>query len=151
MFKNHATFVWLFFILGVGALAQEPTLKWLKRIDPVYPQMAKIANIQGEVLIELELDPQGTIVGLLPVSGHPILIQAATESLRESKFACENCGEENRIFSVVIRFKMVDPPKPVSQPCVTLNEAPPTAGRAQISTRKRRSARCLYLWRCATG
>jgi TonB family protein len=149
MFKNHATFVWLFFILGVSALAQEPKLKWLKRTEPVYPQMARIAHIQGEVLIELELDPQGTVVGLRPVSGHPILIQAASESLRASKFTCEDCGEENGVFSVVIRFKMADPPKLVSQPSLASNEGSPAGARAQISTRRRRSARCLYLWRCA--
>ncbi|HKF21432.1 MAG TPA: energy transducer TonB [Candidatus Angelobacter sp.] len=141
MLKGHATIVGLLLILGTTALAQEPRLKWVSRIEPVYPQMAKIAHIQGDVWIELELDPQGAIVSLLPLSGHPILIQAASDSLRKSKFACENCSEESTFFSVAIRFKMDDPPKPVPQPG-------PVAD-ASRSAPKRRSARCLYLWRCA--
>jgi TonB family protein len=149
MLKNRATIVWLFFIMGASALAQEPRLKWVTRIEPVYPQMAQIAHIQGEVWIEVELDPQGTMVSLLPLSGHPILIRAAVESLRKSKFMCENCGEESGIFSVVIRFKMDDPPKAASAPCPVADERPPAGMRALSSSGKSRSARCLYLWRCA--
>jgi len=108
--------------------------------------MARIAHIQGEVWIELELDQQGRIVGMLPVSGHPILIQAASDSLRKSKFACENCSEETTFFSVAVRFKMDDPPKTAQAPCPVADERPPAAKR---SAQKTRSLRCLYLWRCA--
>lgn len=147
MRKNHAMTVWLFFILTASAFAQEPRLKWVTRVQPVYPQMARIAHIEGEVWMEIELDPQGTIVNLLPLSGHPILVQAADDSLRRSKFACENCGEGSAFFSLVIRFKMDDPPRATSAPCPATNEGSPTGTGA--AARKRRVARCLYLWRCA--
>lgn len=149
MLRGYLKVACLFLILGASALAQEPRLRWVTRIEPVYPQMARIAHIQGEVWIELELDPQGRIVSLLPLSGHPILALAATDSLRKSKFVCENCGEENGIFSVVIHFKMDDPPKAASAPCPTADERPPAGAHAPLSARKSRSARCLYLWRCA--
>lgn len=138
---TRVTIAGLLLVLGTTALAQAPRLKWVSRIEPVYPQMAKIAHIQGEVWIELELDPQGAIVSLLPLSGHPILIQAASDSLRKSKFACENCSEETTFFSVAVRFKMDDPPKTAPAPC-------PVAD-ATRNPRKGRSARCFYLWRCA--
>jgi hypothetical protein len=148
MLKNPATVACLLFILGASALTQEPKLTWVKRVEPVYPQMAKIAHIEGEVWIELELDQQGTLVSLLPVSGHPILIQAASDSLKASKFLCENCSEKTAFFSVVIRFKMGDPPGAVPGTGPVVNENPRAA---TIRPRRARSARCFYLWRCAAS
>jgi len=145
MLKNRAMAACLLFILGASAFAQEPRLKWVTRTEPVYPQMAKIAHIQGEVWMELELDQQGTIVSLLPLSGHPILVQAASDSVKGSKFLCENCREETTVFSLVIRFKMDDPAKAAPTPCPVADERPQSAS----SVRRTRSARCLYLWRCA--
>ena len=72
-------------------------------------------------------------------------LKLASDSLRKSKFACEDCGNENRFFSMAIRFKMDDPPKTAPWPAA--NGAPSIA-RAESRARKSRSARCLYLWRC---
>jgi protein TonB len=50
--------------------------------NPSYPQMAKIAHIQGEATIS----KNGTIENLRAVSGHPILIQAALDAVRQWKY-----------------------------------------------------------------
>ncbi|HEY6253252.1 MAG TPA: energy transducer TonB, partial [Candidatus Angelobacter sp.] len=54
--------------------------------DPVYPQMAKIAHVQGDVVLQALISKQGTIENLRAISGHPILIQAAMEAVRQWRY-----------------------------------------------------------------
>src|SRR5260370_580933 len=53
---------------------------------PRYPQMARIAHIQGDVLLTTIIDKQGDVKNLRAVSGHPILIQAALDAERQWKY-----------------------------------------------------------------
>ncbi len=55
-------------------------------VQPTYPQMARIAHIQGDVMLQATISKTGTIEGLHGVSGHPILIQAAMEAVRQWKY-----------------------------------------------------------------
>ena len=50
--------------------------------QPQYPQMAKIAHVQGDVVLEARISKQGTIENLRAVSGPPLLIEAAMEAVR---------------------------------------------------------------------
>lgn len=54
--------------------------------DPVYPQMAKIAHVQGDVVLQATISKNGAIENLRAVSGHPILIQAAMEAVKDWKY-----------------------------------------------------------------
>lgn len=139
-------------VLNIGAtvLAEDPKLEWTLRREPQFPQMARIAHIQGEVWIQVELDPEGAIVALRPLSGHPLLVQAATESLRASKFVCQNCDGKNAVFNVFYRFKIDDPP-PANRCSDAFGNAVDCEVRAPVPTRKLRSAHCLYLWKCASA
>ena len=121
----------------IAAVAQEPSLQWGELHEPVYPQMARIAHISGPVTLEITIQPDGTVT-IQDVSGHPILVQAARDSIQKSKLSCEGCGEEPHTFSVVYEFKMLDRPSPpAAQP-----------RRPAVRRHKERSIRCLYLWRC---
>jgi TonB family protein len=53
----------------------------------LYPMMAVIANIQGEVTIRVEIDPPtGNVVAAKPSSGHPLLGVAAVEAIKPWRF-----------------------------------------------------------------
>lgn len=54
--------------------------------DPVYPQMAKIAHVQGDVVLQALISKTGTIENLRAISGHPILIQAAMDAVRAWRY-----------------------------------------------------------------
>lgn len=54
--------------------------------DPVYPQMAKIAHVQGDVVLQALISKTGTIENLRAISGHPILIQAAMDAVRQWRY-----------------------------------------------------------------
>src|SRR5438270_12529497 len=54
--------------------------------NPTYPQMARIAHIQGDVVLQATISKTGTVENLRAVQGHPILIQAALDAVRQWKY-----------------------------------------------------------------
>lgn len=137
-------------VLSGGLFAQETEFEWTRRVEPVYPQMARIAHIQGEVFIQAEVDPAGNIVAVRPISGHPILIAAASDSLKRSKISCRNCDGKNAAFTVRYVFKMDGPVR--SNPCFDkAGNALPCGNGDPLRATKVRSPVCLYLWKCAAA
>ena len=67
--------------LVVGGRVQ--SAKLVSSVDPVYPQMAKTARIQGKVILEAVIGPDGHVNDLALISGHPLLQQAAIEAVRQ--------------------------------------------------------------------
>jgi protein TonB len=55
-------------------------------VQPTYPQMARIAHIQGDVVLQATISKNGSIENLHAISGHPILIQAALDAVRQWKY-----------------------------------------------------------------
>ena len=70
--------------LRVSSAVMEGNL--LKHVDPVYPAMARDAKIQGEVRLQAGISKTGVIQNLRAISGHPILIQAAMDAVRQWKY-----------------------------------------------------------------
>ena len=70
--------------LRVSSKVMEGNL--LKHVDPVYLAMARVAKIQGEVRLQAGISKTGVIQNLRAISGHPILIQAAMDAVRQWKY-----------------------------------------------------------------
>jgi periplasmic protein TonB len=58
----------------------------LAQPQPVYPSIARIARIQGDVVLHAIIDREGRIVELQVVSGHPLLVQAALAAVRTWRY-----------------------------------------------------------------
>jgi TonB family protein len=58
-------------------------LKLIAQPAPVYPDMARQARIQGVVRYNAVIGRDGRIVNLTLVSGHPLLVPAATDAVRQ--------------------------------------------------------------------
>jgi len=58
----------------------------VKKVEPVYPEMARIARIQGRVVLSVLLSTGGRIENIKAISGHPILIQAAIDAVRQWQY-----------------------------------------------------------------
>jgi TonB family protein len=56
------------------------------RVDPVYPDAARQSKLQGVVLIDMLVGPDGTVVDLHPVSGPAVLTSAAADAVRWWRF-----------------------------------------------------------------
>jgi TonB family protein len=55
----------------------------LFRVFPDYPQMAREARIEGIVSFQAVIDNSGHVASLEPLSGHPLLIQAAIDAAKQ--------------------------------------------------------------------
>jgi protein TonB len=55
--------------------------KALSRPSPVYPELAKRARVQGDVVLQAVIGIDGRIQELRVISGHPLLAKAALEAV----------------------------------------------------------------------
>jgi len=60
--------------------------KILNRVNPPYPPLAKQARIQGAVKLEGIIAKDGTIQQLKVISGHPLLVAAALDAVRQWRY-----------------------------------------------------------------
>ena len=77
-------------LLGTFAMAQsgsdEGKRKVKTRVAPAYPELAKRMNVTGRVKIEVMITPDGRVKSTRAVGGHPLLVQACTDAVKEWKF-----------------------------------------------------------------
>jgi protein TonB len=65
----------------VGGAVQAAQI--VKRVIPLYPALAKQARIQGTVKLIGVIATDGTVQQLRTISGHPLLVQAALDAVRQ--------------------------------------------------------------------
>jgi len=58
----------------------------IRRVQPVYPPLARSARIQGAVLLFASISKAGTIDNLRAMSGHPMLVPAAIEAVSQWRY-----------------------------------------------------------------
>jgi protein TonB len=58
----------------------------LSRVQPDYPPLARQARIQGSVVLRATIGKDGSIESLTLVSGHPMLVPAATAAVKQWKY-----------------------------------------------------------------
>lgn len=92
-------------LAGSLAIAQQSNIEESKRkvrtrANPTYPELARRLGIAGKVRIEVVIGTDGKVKNSRAVGGHPVLVQAATDCLREWRF--EPASEET---TQVIEFE----------------------------------------------
>ncbi|HWR35841.1 MAG TPA: energy transducer TonB [Clostridia bacterium] len=58
----------------------------VRRIEPAYPAKARLARVQGPVLLAAVIDADGNIANLKVISGHPFLAEAALDAVRQWRY-----------------------------------------------------------------
>jgi protein TonB len=58
----------------------------IRRVDPVYPEAARRANVQGVVMLDAVIAADGSVVNIHPVSGSDALVSAAMDATRWWRF-----------------------------------------------------------------
>lgn len=58
----------------------------IHRVEPVYPAMARMARVQGAVVLEAVISKTGTMQNLRLISGHPLLVPAAIEAVSQWRY-----------------------------------------------------------------
>jgi TonB family protein len=70
--------------IRVGGNVQ--ALKLVNRIEPVYPEEAKKAHIQGTVVLQVTINEKGEVWEVRPISGHVLLKDAAINAVRQWRY-----------------------------------------------------------------
>jgi TonB family protein len=78
-------------LLGACAFAQtgstdEGKRKVKSKVAPAYPELARRMNIAGKVKIEVVISPDGHVKSSRAIGGHPLLVQACQDAVKEWKF-----------------------------------------------------------------
>jgi protein TonB len=71
-------------VLKVGGNVQAANLA--SKVSPVYPPLAREARIQGHVMLSVVIGRDGIIQDIKTTSGHPLLVQAAMEAVRQWQY-----------------------------------------------------------------
>jgi periplasmic protein TonB len=58
----------------------------IRRVDAVYPALARSARIQGAVVVFATISTTGTIENLRVLSGHPLLVGAAIDAVKQWRY-----------------------------------------------------------------
>jgi TonB family protein len=77
--------------LGACAFGQTGTTDEGKRkvkskVAPAYPELARRMNIAGKVKMEVVISPDGHVKSSRAIGGHPLLVQACQDAVKEWKF-----------------------------------------------------------------
>lgn len=56
------------------------------KVQPSYPALAKATRVQGQVVLRAVISRTGTIESLQVVSGHPLLVRAAIDAVRQWRY-----------------------------------------------------------------
>lgn len=58
----------------------------LHRVEPEYPESARQAKIQGPVVLDVQIGPNGGVQQMNLISGQPLLAQAARDAVQQWRF-----------------------------------------------------------------
>jgi protein TonB len=80
----------------------------LHQVDPVYPEFARRARIQGPVVLLMSVDEAGRPVRVQVLEGHPVFHEAACQAARQWRFepARVNGRPEAATFRLTLKFSL---------------------------------------------
>jgi protein TonB len=71
--------------LRVGGNVQESKL--IRKVEPVYPELAKRARVSGVVILVVTVDEEGNVTDVKVNKGHALLNEAAVNAVRQWKYS----------------------------------------------------------------
>lgn len=75
------------YVFGQTASTDEGKRKVKSKVAPAYPELAKRMNVAGKVKIEVVIAPDGRVKSTRVIGGHPLLVQACQDAVKEWRFA----------------------------------------------------------------
>jgi TonB family protein len=90
----------------VGGNIREP--KKIKHIDPAYPEDARRSTIEGDVIIELVIEKDGTIADAKVLSGQHVFQEAALNAVKQWRYTPTTLDgvPVQVIMNVTVRFRL---------------------------------------------
>jgi TonB family protein len=79
----------------------------ISKPDPVYPQLAKAAGIEGVVTVELLIDEAGRVLSAHATGGHPLLRQEAERAALRTRFTPSTLSNQPVKVKGIITFNFI--------------------------------------------
>ena len=77
----------MMFTFSMVSFANDDSSRKIKsKVTPSYPEVAKRMNVSGSVRLEVEVSPTGSVKNVKALGGHPLLIQAAVDAVKQWKY-----------------------------------------------------------------
>ncbi len=82
--------------------------KLIRRVEPVYPELAKRARVEARVRLVVTVDEAGNVFEIRVISGHPLLVEAALSAVRQWQYSPTLLNGEPVpvITTVTVRFTL---------------------------------------------
>jgi TonB family protein len=75
------------FVLAQQSNTDDGKRKVKNKTAPAYPELARRMNVSGKVKIEVIITPDGKVRSTRVIGGHPLLVQACQDAVKEWKFS----------------------------------------------------------------
>ena len=140
-----------------------------KLVQPVYPPLARATRTTGDVDLVLSIRRDGVVESVAVVSGPPLLQPAALMSVQRSSFECRKCSVPVTAYRLVYTFQIEGKcdcgPLGIGANQTKNEQTYPQVSEAEhrvtvvalelcicdpAPTRKIRTLKCLYLWKCGS-
>ena len=92
--------------MRIGGKIAQPRI--IRRVEPVYPELAAAARLGAIVVLEAEVDVRGDVKTVRVLSGHPLFNEEAMEAVKQWRYQplLLNGEPTGFILSVVITFNL---------------------------------------------
>lgn len=102
----------------------------ITKVQPTYPPLARQARVQGTVALQALIRKDGTVQELTVISGHPMLIQAAMEAVKQWRYKPYLLDGEPVLVQTTINVNFeLNPAAPATTPHQpTANSSSPGSG-----------------------
>lgn len=98
--------------LRVGGAVRPPVQ--VRRVNPLYPAEARAAGVQGVVILEALIGPDGTVRDARILRSIPLLDEAALDAVRQWQYepTLLNGAPAPVVLTVTVQFTLSQPPPP---------------------------------------
>jgi protein TonB len=93
-------------VVRIGGAVREP--RKLKQVNPEYPAVARLAHIEGIVVLECLIDSDGRVKDVQVLRAPPVLADAAVDAVRQWVYAptLVNGVPSQALMTVTVRFEL---------------------------------------------
>lgn len=80
----------------------------LRHVDPIYPELARRAAVEGTVRLECVIGPEGRVVDIRVLEGHPLLAKAARDAVQQWMYTPTllNGQAVSVVLTVTVQFRL---------------------------------------------
>lgn len=94
-------------LISAEGFAVEDSVSVVRAVPPVYPPLARAADVSGEVIVEVMVDAQGAVTSANAALGNKLLNMAAEKAASKWRFNALDGKERERKVRLTFQFTLI--------------------------------------------